>query len=591
VSRNDFGARAARRRTRATISAAAVLAATAALAAPAGAAVNGSHVVAVLPATQGLELSGYPVNDALNVHVKRNGVTIGSATGVTTPDKKAPNTGDLNIAGGAPPCWTGSTPQILPGDEITVDDGGAGVDSMIVQNVGSTSLGRDPATGDILVHGFAIAPGGGEYDPATFAANVQARITIAAGQLFANQRNTIRAGGGKFDGTIAYDPPTANDPNPTTWTADFPLSDFDAQLALGSKDFEGVYTVGLSEITIGRTPAGASGCPAPAADAVTSSDPAVVNASNVGTPLIVRGVAEPGATNVSVVLSDTKGNKVTDLHAALSGGSFATAPMDVSHLVDGPLTATPTFTVSNQPDFVGATMTIAKDTQAPAAPVSDLPAGALPGARHASLADDDPTATIHYTTAGTLPQAASPVFASPILIDHALTIRAIAIDPVGNESLEASFAYTVTGDGSSAPPSTGGGTQPSSGPTTIVQQVPFLLPLLPGQAVRSATATSRPAVHGLSVAVLRGHGLRLVMRLGGGAGVVRLQVFRTSHGRASGRPVLTTLRLPSAGGLYAVTLHGHALRALRAGRYVVEARAGASPGVYGAPVRAGFTVH
>ena len=156
MSRKNAGARDARRRTRAAISAAAVLAATAAFATPAGAAVNGSHVVAVLPATQGLELSGYPVGDTLNVHVIRNGVTIGSATGTTTPDKRDPNNGVLNIAGGAPPCWTGSTPQILPGDEVTVDDGGAGLDSTIVQNVAATTLERDPVTGHILVHGRGL---------------------------------------------------------------------------------------------------------------------------------------------------------------------------------------------------------------------------------------------------------------------------------------------------------------------------------------------------------------------------------------------------------------------------------------------------
>jgi len=586
VSRKNAGARNACSRTRATISAAAVLAATAAFAAPAGAAVNGSHVVAVLPATQGLELSGYPVGDTLNVHVIRNGVTIGSATGTTTPDRKDPNNGVLNVAGGAPPCWTGSTPQILPGDEVTVDDGGAGLDSTIVQNVGATSLERDLVTGHILVHGFAIAPGGGEYDPTTFAASVQARITIAAtGTPFSNGRNSVRAGGGKFDGTVSYDPPTATDPNPTTWTADFPMSPLDAQLALGNKNFEGVFLVGLSELTIGRTPAGASGCAAPAADSVTSFDPSVVNASNVGSPLTVSGVAEPGATNVSVVVSDTKGDKVTDPHATLSGGSFTTAPLDVHGLVDGTLTATPTFTVTGQPDFVGATLTIAKDVVAPKAPIADPPGGTLGETTSVRLGDDDATAAIHYTMVGTKPVAASPTFGlTPISVDHSLTIRAVAIDPAGNVSPEASFAYTFTGQ--SAPPA-----PRSTGPTTIIQQVPFLLPLAPAQAVQAVTATSLPAVRGLSVAVLHGHALRVAMSLGRGAGVVRLRVFRTSHGRATGRPVLSTLRLPSAGGRYVVTLRAHALRALRPGRYLAEARAGASPGLYGAPARAGFTVH
>jgi hypothetical protein len=598
VSRKTSGVRSVRGRTRATISAAAALVATAALAAPAGAAVGGSHVVAVLPATQGLELSGYPVGDTLNVHVLRNGVTIGSATGVTTPDKKAPNNGVLNIAGGAPPCWTGSTPQILPGDEVTIDDGGAGLDSMIVQNVGATSLERDPVTGDILVHGFAIAPGGGEFDPTTFTASVQARITIAAtGTPFSNGRNSVRAGGGKFDGTVSYDPPTVNDPNPTTWTADFPMSDLDAQLALGSKDFEGVFLVGLSELTIGRTPAGASGCPAPAADSVTSFDRSTVNASNVGDPLSVSGVAQPDATNVSVVVSDTKGDKVTFPDLVPSNGSFTTAAMDVSGLVDGTLTATPTFTVPGQQPFVGATLTIAKDVVAPAAPVASPPGGTYADAKQVTLGDDDATAAVHYTTVGTKPAAASPVAGlTPIPVDHSLTIRAIAIDPAGNVSPEASFDYTITAP---TPPSGGGGGgggggASSGGGTTIIQQVPFLLPLAAGpahEAVQAVTATSLPAVRGLSVAVLRGHALRVAMRLGAGAGVVRLRVFRTSHGRTSARPVLSTLRLPSAGGRFTVTLRAHSLRALRRGRYVVEARAGTSPGLYGAPARAGFTVH
>ena len=171
---------------------------------------------------------------------------------------------------------------------------------------------------------------------------MQARITIAAtGTPFSNGRNSVRAGGGKFDGTVSYDPPTVNDPHPTTWTADFPMSDLDAQLALGSKDFEGVFLVGVNELTIGRTPVGASGCPAPAADSATTSDPSIVNASNAGSPLTVSGIAQPDATNVSVVVSDTKGNEVTFPDVAPSGGLFTTAPMDVSGLVDGTLTATP----------------------------------------------------------------------------------------------------------------------------------------------------------------------------------------------------------------------------------------------------------
>jgi Chitobiase/beta-hexosaminidase C-terminal domain len=588
------GARAARRRSRAIISAAAAMTAAAALASPAGAVVNGSHVVAVLPDSQGLELSGYPLNDTLNIHVIRNGITIGSATGVTTPDRKAPNTGDLNIAGGAPPCWTGSTPQILPGDEVTVDDGGVGLDSMIVQNVGATSLERDPVTHDILVHGFAIAPGGGEYDPVTFAANVQARITIAAGSLFSNGKNTLRAGGGKFDGTIAYDAPTANDPNPVTWTADLPMSDFDAQLALGSKDFEGVYTVGLSEVTIGRQPPSASGCPAPAADSVTSFDRSAVNVSNVATPMTISGVAEPGATNVSVVLSDTKGNTVTFPNVTPSGGSWSTAALDVSGLLDGTLTATPTFTVTGQPDFVGATLTIAKDVVAPTAPIASPPGGTYTSTKSVTLGDDDATAAVHYTTVGTKPAAASPVFGvSPITVDHSMTVRAIAMDAAGNVSPEATFAYTITAPTAPTGGGGGGASPVSSGGLTIIQVVPGLQiqPVAPrgGVAGNRLTSPARPAVSGLRVSVAKGHALRVSMQVGSGASVVRFQVFRAKSGRASGR-ALTSLSRVATGRTFSGTLRGAALRRLRAGRYVLVAQAGASGSALGAAARASFTL-
>ena len=297
-----------------------------------------------------------------------------------------------------------------------------------------------------------------------------------------------------------------------------------------------------------------------------------------------------------MVVSDTKGNEVTFPDVAPSGGLFTTAPMDVSGLVDGTLTATPTFTVPQQSPFVGATLTITKDVNAPPAPIAKTAPGALPGTKTVTLADDDGTAAIHYTVVGNAPSSDSPTYVSPITITDTTTIRAIAIDRAGNESPAAAFTVTfpdAAGGSGSTPPPTGG-------TITIVQQVPFPSPALPGppgpagpaaQAIQAVTATSLPAVRGLSVAVLRGHALRLAIRLGPGAGVVRLRVFRTSHGRATGRPVLSTLRLPSAGGLYVATLRAHALRALRPGRYVVEARAGAGAGRYGAPVRVGFTVH
>jgi chitobiase/beta-hexosaminidase-like protein len=581
-------ARVARRRTRVIISTAAVLSAAAALAAPAGAAVNGTHVVAVIPESSALELSGYHPGDLLNVNVVRNSIVVGSASAEATPDPKDPANGILNVNGGAPPCWTGPTPQILPGDTVTVDDGGP-QDSMVVTQVGATSLEQDPLTHDIVVHGFAIAPGNKQFDSASFTANVQARITISAGQLFANGKNNKRAGATKTDGTIAYDPATATDPAPTTWTADFPLSPSDAQLALANKNIEGVYSIGVSELTIGRTPVAAGGCPPAVSNSVTSFDRPAVNAGNVGTPLTVNGVAQADATNVSVAITDTAGHTVTAPGVAPSSGSFTTAGVDVSGLADGTLTATGTFTTPAQ-TFVGATMTIRKDVVVPRAPISNLAVGAHAGPQTVSLADDDASAKIHYTTLGTPPGAASPVFASPIAVDRTTTIRAVAIDAAGNVSPEASFAYTINAPA----PAPGGGGTPGGGTTTIIQQVPLLLPFAPapGRAVlgTKATAAVRPAVRGLSVSVLSGHALRVAMRLDRGAGVVRLRVFRARGGAPVGQALVTVVKLPIGSGRFAVTLRSHALRSLRAGSYVLEARAGATRGALGTAARRTFSV-
>jgi Chitobiase/beta-hexosaminidase C-terminal domain len=578
--------RTARRRARVVISAAAALGATAAMAAPAGAVVNGSHAIAVLPDTQGLELSGYPLPDTLNVHVIRNGITIGSATGPTTQDRKDPTTGDLNIAGGAPPCWTGSTPQILPGDEVTVDDGGTAVDSMIVQDVGATSLEQDPVTKHILVHGFAIAPGGGPFDSATFAANVQARITISTGSAFSNGKNTIRAGGGKFDGTIAYDPPALNGPAPSTWTADFPAPGPDAQLALGSKDFEGVYTVGVSEVTIGRQPLVASGCPAPVSTAVTSI-PAFVNAASASSPMTIAGVAD--AANVSAV-SVALHNKTYPATPAADGTWSVTVPgADVAALPEGSNAVTTSFTTA--PGGAGAPNavdTVVKDTVAPDAPTATPPPKSYPSAQSVSLEDADTTATMHYTTGSGAPSTAFHP-GSPISVTASQTIRATATDPAGNTSPVASLAYTITSAPVTTPPA-GGGT------TTIIQILsPPAAPVAPvapaGQGVAGAGAKSpaRPAVSGMHVAVGKGHALRVSLRLGSGANVVRFQVFRAKSGRPGGRALATLTRL-ATGRAFTGTLRGAALRGLRPGRYVLVAQAGANPSALGAAARVTFTV-
>jgi hypothetical protein len=94
----------------------------------------------------------------------------------------------------------------------------------------------------------------------------------------------------------------------------------------------------------------------------------------------------------------------------------------------------------------------------------------------------------------------------------------------------------------------------------------------------------------ISVTRLRLQGLRTSMRVPQGASVVRISVYKARNGRKSGRALFTTTRSPRAG-LYRVTLRtARLLRKLRAGSYVLEARAGRNADALGTARRITFTV-
>jgi hypothetical protein len=271
----------------------------------------------------------------------------------------------------------------------------------------------------------------------------------------------------------------------------------------------------------------------------------------------------------------------------------ATIPAaQVGALGDGTLTASASYTVVGG-TIGGASLGILKDLSAPSAPTAtpSPAAGPFDGTQSVTLSDPDATAAIHWTNDGSTPTAASPVLArgAAIAVSSSQTIRAVAIDPAGNAGPVAAFAFTIK-----APAAAGGGavTPPSPGATTIIQQIPLLLPIVGGNGVAGnrVTAPARPAVSGLRVSVARGHALHVSLRLGRGANVVRFQVFKARNGRASGRALVTLVRLPTASGRYAVTLRGAALRALRSGRYVLAAQAGANRAALGAASRATFAL-
>ena len=84
-------------------------------------------------------------------------------------------------------------------------------------------------------------------------------------------------------------------------------------------------------------------------------------------------------------------------------------------------------------------------TAAAAAPTSSVATGTqvAPGSS-VTLSTATATATIYYTVDGSTPTALSTEYTAAIAINGAVTIKAIAIDPVLFDSSVATFAYTVS---------------------------------------------------------------------------------------------------------------------------------------------------
>jgi hypothetical protein len=95
-----------------------------------------------------------------------------------------------------------------------------------------------------------------------------------------------------------------------------------------------------------------------------------------------------------------------------------------------------------------------------------------------------------------------------------------------------------------------------------------------GATARSLRVSRLSMASRISRARLRAQGLRLTMNLQPGTHAVRIAIYRARNGRKTGRAVFTTLRVPRSDGLYRTVLRSRAISRLRAGRYVVEVRAG-----------------
>ena len=88
-------------------------------------------------------------------------------------------------------------------------------------------------------------------------------------------------------------------------------------------------------------------------------------------------------------------------------------------------------------------VTSASGKEVVAAPTFSVPAGAVAEGTEITISCATEGATIYYTTDGTNPTAASTVYSTPVVINEALTIKALAVKEGMDDSAIATAEYTI----------------------------------------------------------------------------------------------------------------------------------------------------
>src|SRR5207244_9284628 len=145
-------------------------------------------------------------------------------------------------------------------------------------------------------------------------------------------------------------------------------------------------------------------------------------------------------SSVTVTISD--GTTGATIHYTTDGSTPTTA----SPVYGGPIMVTQTTTIkamgaaSGMADSAVASATY---TIRVATPAFSPAGGTYTSARSVSISDGTPGATIYYTTDGSTPTTASPVYGGPITVTQTTTIKAMAAAGGMANSAVASATYTI----------------------------------------------------------------------------------------------------------------------------------------------------
>ncbi|MDQ4086190.1 MAG: chitobiase/beta-hexosaminidase C-terminal domain-containing protein [Actinomycetota bacterium] len=406
--------------------------ATAGLVLPADAAVNAGHTVFVLKDDSIVEAEGYAPGENLLVEVRRNGVVVGSVEG---PASDPGGTFIINHD----VCWDDFTPQILPGDVVTVASSG-GVERVPVTDIHVTQGPRRIGS-TFTIKGRVVGP----------------RIPVDQLQVEARTNDPIRfrpiapnlnpdSERGEVRGEISYDSPLSGD-----FTATFSgLNAQQQEAADNLSEFFVSHAPAANEMTMATEGTGAPGpgCPPVVRHAVTGLSMPVINLQNRDRNLRVSGMTLD-ATAVSVRLRDADGTPVTSevTPAPATGAQTWAATFTPAQMqqLNGRINVSARYTTA-EGTVSGATMSLLKDLVAPRRP-SASPDGGVYRRRQSVSLNAQAGTQIRYTLGTRQPaprlRTGSVYRGRQLRITATQTLKAIAVDKAGNVSSVTKERYVI----------------------------------------------------------------------------------------------------------------------------------------------------
>jgi hypothetical protein len=270
------------------------------------------HNITVFHNIDFVTATGWGDGEEITVEVRRRGALIGTATGAAS-DPEATGSFGLEVNHGpeaapvAGDCWEGHTPDVRPGDRISVTNGTL-TDTVVVDRIAFTGRPQELRSGGIVVPFVAKRANGtaipvARIDSAEFRAASNNQVRFEPDRIVVERRPG--AGPGQY--RMRYRSPfrpSRNDQNNPLNQAQLRRVLLRDGHAIGFGHVDPLPSEGMLVDGLNDTPGPALGCEAaPSAQWAITGTPATIDTTTGGTGLTVRGLAF-NAESVSVTLTD-----------------------------------------------------------------------------------------------------------------------------------------------------------------------------------------------------------------------------------------------------------------------------------------------